>query len=437
MNTPPRGNAPSLLESPTLRPPASRAGAVRADNDPEEDAPREEQRTSATVLVAAPQPPPITSRRVLVLEDDPFCARTYTLALREGGFEVDATDSGERALQMLLEADYCAVVADLHLPGMSGLELLRCVRVHDLDATVLLVTAAADFSAATEALRHGATQFLLKPLHSRQLLGEVQRAARLHALAVQRRQAMRLLAADQEEESYQREQRDRLTRGIAALRMVFQPIFDAGGKLRGHETLLRSGDPSFKGPLDLLEAAEKQRRLHELGRACRRRTAEEFKAAAPADLLLFVNLHAQDLLDNDLLDPKNPLADIAHRVILELTERAPLGENEEVPRRIQKLRAMGFRIAIDDLGSGYAGLTSLVQFEPEFVKLDMALVRNLHQSSVRHKLVSLLIDTCRSLGSQVVAEGVEIPEEHRALLALGCPLFQGYLLGKPGPLPAP
>jgi EAL domain-containing protein (putative c-di-GMP-specific phosphodiesterase class I) len=372
---------------------------------------------------------------VLVLEDDPFCARTYTLALREGGFEVDATDSGERALQMLLEADYCAVVADLHLPGMSGLELLRCVRVHDLDATVLLVTAAADFSAATEALRHGATQFLLKPLHSRQLLGEVQRAARLHALAVQRRQAMRLLAADQEEESYQRAQRDRLTRGIAALRMVFQPIVDAGGVLRGYETLLRSGDPSFQGPLDLIEAAETQRRLHELGRVCRRRAAEDFKAA-PADLLLFVNLHAQDLLDDDLLAPNNPLADIAHRVILELTERAPLGENEEVPRRIQRLRAAGFRIAIDDLGSGYAGLTSLVQFEPEFVKLDMALVRNLHQSPVRHKLVSLLIDTCRSLGSQVVAEGVEIPEEHQALLALGCPLFQGYLLGKPNPLPA-
>lgn len=417
-----------LPQLPTLRPGDHRVpvSGVEALDD--------EERPSAVLHGAISRPLPSPSRRVLILEDEPLCARAYALALTQGGFQVDVTDSGERALQMLFEADYCAVVADLRLPGMGGLELLRCVRVHDLDTIVLMVTAAADFSSVTEALRHGASQFLLKPLHSRQLLGEVERAARLHELAVRRRQAMRLLAADQQEEQYRSEQHQLLSRALGSLFMVFQPIFDAKGGLLGYETLMRSGDPAFKGPPDLLDAAEKQGRLHELGRVCRRRAAEAF-AAAPPGALLFVNLHAEDLFDDDLLRGDSPLAAIAHRVVLELTERAPLGESAEVPVRIAQLRAMGFRIAIDDLGSGYAGLNSLVQFEPEFVKLDMSLVRGLHQSPVKHRLVSLIIDTCRGLDSQVVAEGVETAEEHRALLSLGCPLLQGYFLGRPGHLP--
>jgi EAL domain-containing protein (putative c-di-GMP-specific phosphodiesterase class I) len=422
----PEGTAPFSVDFPTIRP---------GSRGPEGAGPFEEkEHPSALIHLSSHIQLPSPSRRVLILEDEPFCAKTYAHALTQGGFEVDIVDNGEGALQMLLETDYCAVVADLCLPGMSGLELLRCVRVHDLDTIVLLVTAAADFSSATEALRHGASQFLLKPLHSKQLLGEVNRAARLHELAVRRRQAMRLLAADQIEEDTRRNQNLLVSRAIDSLRMVFQPIFTADRRLFGYETLLRSGEPSFKGPIDMIEAAEKLGRLHDLGRACRNRAAREFQRTVGNELL-FVNLHALDLIDEELLRPESPLASIASRVVLELTERAPLGESDEIPKRVARLRAMGFRIAIDDLGSGYAGLNSLVQLEPEFVKLDMSLVRGLHLSPIRHRLVSLMIDTCNSLGIQVVAEGVEVQEEYNALVALKCPLFQGYLLGKPGPLP--
>lgn len=393
-----------------------------------------EERPSGLLHAHALQPLPAPSRRVLVLEDEPFCARAYSLALTREGFEVDTVGDGETALQRLLAQSYCAVVADLCLPGMSGLELLRCVRVHDLDTIVLLVTAAADFATATEALRHGASQLLLKPLHSRQLVGEVRRASRLHELAVRRRQAMRLLTADQLEADSRRAREQRFERAISSLRMAFQPILDREGRTFGYEALLRSGDPAFKGPLDMIAAAEQLDRLHALGRACRAEAARAFQAA-PSDALLFVNLHAHDLLDDDLLRDTNPLAPMASRVVLELTERAPLGEGTEAPRRVARLRAMGFRIAIDDLGAGYAGLSSLVHLEPEFVKLDMSLVRDIHQSPIKHRLVSLMIDACRSLGITVVAEGVEVAAEHQCLVRLGCPHFQGYLLGKPGPLP--
>jgi len=411
-------------DSPTLRPGQTSEEGYDA-----------EERPSALLHAQSVQSLPAPSRRVLILEDEPFCARTYALALQKDGFEVDIVEDGEGALQLLLSKDYCAVVADLCLPGMSGLELLRCVRVHDLDSIVLLVTAAADFSTATEALRHGASQLLLKPLHSRQLVGEVRRASRLHELAVRRRQAMRLLTADQIEEDHRRSQELLISRAIASLRMVFQPIFGRDGRLFGYEALLRSSEPQFKGPVELIAAAERLGRLYELSRACRAAAARAF-AVAPPDATLFVNLHAHDLMDDELSSESSPLAALASRVVLELTERAPLGESEEIPRRVARLRAMGFRIAIDDLGSGYAGLNSLVQLEPEFVKLDMSLVRDIHSSPIKHRLVSLIINTCRDLDIQVVAEGVEVDAEYQVLQRLDCPLFQGYLLGKPAPLQA-
>lgn len=407
-----------------LLPPTSLANAVDEDD----------VRPSSLLHASSPVSLPSPSRRVLILEDEPFCARAYSLALSQGGYEVDVVDNGEHALQMLLEQNYCAVVADLCLPGMSGLELLRCVRVHDLDTIVLLVTAAADFSSATEALRHGASQFLLKPLRSKQLVGEVNRAARLHDLAVRRRQAMRLLAADQEEESLRSSENQLISRAIGALRMAFQPIFGADGQVFGYEALMRSGEPAFKGPLDVLEAAERLGRLVDLGRACRSKALRDF-SRAPQGTKLFLNLHPQDLLDDDLFAADSPLAAIADRVVLELTERAPLGENEELLRRVAHLRSMGFRVAIDDLGNGYAGLSSLVQIEPEFVKLDMSLVRNIHQNPIKLRLVALILETCRSLGIQVVAEGVETREEYDTLQNLHCPLFQGYYLARPAPLP--
>lgn len=420
------------IEPTTMRP-GSRPAA--ATNEPPEHGYEEDERPSAMLHAHLPAELPSPSRRVLVIEDEPFCARAYASALLREGFTVDVASDAEQVLGKLLDHRYCAVVADLCLPGMSGLDLLRCVRVHDLDTVMLLVTAAADFSVAMEALRHGAFQLLLKPLTSKQLVGEVRRAARLHELAVRQRQAMRLLAAEQIEEGRRGDRERLLDHALAAVHMAFQPIHDAAGRCVGHEALLRSGVQELRGPLEILQLAEELGRLPDVGRASRAAATRAFVACAPPDALLFVNLHARDLLDDELLDPSNPLLPLSHRVVLELTERAPLADNPEVTRRVGRLRAAGFRIAIDDLGSGYAGLNSLVQLEPEFVKLDLALVRDVHINPLKHRLISLIVESCKCLQIQVVAEGIEKAEELRTLQDLGCALFQGYLLGRPGPLP--
>jgi EAL domain-containing protein (putative c-di-GMP-specific phosphodiesterase class I) len=149
--------------------------------------------------------------------------------------------------------------------------------------------------------------------------------------------------------------------------------------------------------------------------------------------MLFVNLHTQDLLDAELFEPDRPLARIAELVVLEITERASLHNVKDVHTRIARLREMGFRIAVDDLGAGYAGLTSFAQLEPEVVKLDMSLVRNVHMQPTKLTLVRTMVAMCRELGMQVVAEGIETAEERDAMVHCGCDLLQGYLFAKPGP----
>ena len=152
--------------------------------------------------------------------------------------------------------------------------------------------------------------------------------------------------------------------------------------------------------------------------------------------LFFVNLHPEELRDSALYDADSPFTRLAPRVVLEVTERMSLDHISDAQDRVARLRGMGFRLALDDLGAGYAGLTSFTQLEPEFVKLDMSLVRDVHQNSTKRKIIRSMVQLCHDMGKQIIAEGVEAIAERDSLIELGCDLLQGYLFAKPGtPLP--
>jgi len=130
--------------------------------------------------------------------------------------------------------------------------------------------------------------------------------------------------------------------------------------------------------------------------------------------------------------PDSPLTSLASRVVLEVTERVSLDNVSKVLEKIAALRALGFQIALDDLGAGYAGLTSFTLLEPEFVKLDMSLVRGVHESPIKQKLIRAMVLLCKDMGKQIIAEGVESVGERDQLIELGCDLLQGYFFAKPG-----
>jgi EAL domain-containing protein (putative c-di-GMP-specific phosphodiesterase class I) len=223
-------------------------------------------------------------------------------------------------------------------------------------------------------------------------------------------------------------------RALTTMHMFFQPIVYAEDKrLFGYEGLLRPREPELPHPGAMLEAAERLSRTDKLGRAIRALLAAEFTSQDESQGLLFVNLHALDLLDKTLSSPFSPLAKIANRVVLEVTERASLDMVPDVIYRVADLRQMGYRIAIDDLGAGHARMQRFSPFDTDFVKLDISVVRDVDTHPVKQQFVASIIQLCRDQGIKVIGEGVETAEEARVLVELDCDLLQGYFIARPGP----
>jgi EAL domain-containing protein (putative c-di-GMP-specific phosphodiesterase class I) len=222
-----------------------------------------------------------------------------------------------------------------------------------------------------------------------------------------------------------------LERALRSLWVAYQPIVYAhNGAPFAYEALMRSNEPDLPNPQAVLKAAERVDRLRDLGGTMRRLSALDL--AATQQSIFFVNLHPEDLLDEALYEESSPLTAFAPRVVLEVTERASLEHISNLRDRVARLRGLGFRIALDDLGAGYAGLTSFTQLEPEFVKLDMELIRDIHQNDMKRKIVRSMVALCHDMGKSIIAEGVEVQEERQVLVDLECDLLQGYLLGRPG-----
>jgi EAL domain-containing protein (putative c-di-GMP-specific phosphodiesterase class I) len=223
-------------------------------------------------------------------------------------------------------------------------------------------------------------------------------------------------------------------RALSQSFIAFQPIVSyADRRVFGFEALLRSNAGLLSSAAELVGAAETLGSLVSLGRTVRGAVARAIPEA-PADSLLFVNVHAHELFDPELASPEAPLSRAASRVVLELTERAAVERGPELAQRIALLRRLGFRVAVDDLGAGFSSLDLLAEIRPDFVKLDMSLVRRLDGDETRRRIVRHLLALLRDLGTPAVAEGVETPGERDALLSLGAPLLQGFLFGLPGPL---
>jgi EAL domain-containing protein (putative c-di-GMP-specific phosphodiesterase class I) len=365
---------------------------------------------------------------VLVVDDDPVLSRVFADVLHDAGFAVEIAADGQRALALLEKVPFDAVITDLTLPGMDGMVLLRTVRERGLELPVIFVTGKPNLSTAMEAVEFGAFRYLLKPVDPDQLIEVVERAVRFHKLAAIKRQAKEYL--DKEHDSEHVGLADRFSRALAGLDLAFQPIVRWPQKrLVAYEALLRTSEPSFTRPEKLVHAAEVLGRVHELGRAIRNRAALRMERSP---MRLFVNLHSEELLDDALYDPKAPLSLIAGRTVLEITERAGLDRVPDVRARIDRLKRMGFSVAVDDLGAGYSGLSSFIQLDPQVAKLDIALVRNLHREPTKRKLVRTITSLCKDLGITVLAEGIESCEERDTLEGLGCDLQQGFLFARPG-----
>jgi diguanylate cyclase (GGDEF)-like protein len=217
-----------------------------------------------------------------------------------------------------------------------------------------------------------------------------------------------------------------------SLRFAYQPIVRAGTRAPfAEEALCRADDPLFRNPSVLFDAAVQRGAIWRLGRVVRA-VAPQALAKLPPDRLLFVNLHPAEINDPELERSIDPA--LASRVVFELTERGAIGDFDRFREQIDRLRAIGFRIALDDLGAGYASLNAVALLEPDFVKIDMTIIRGIEESLSRSRLVRRIVEFADDQGILVIAEGIETEAEAETVESLGCHLMQGYYLGEPRPL---
>jgi EAL domain-containing protein (putative c-di-GMP-specific phosphodiesterase class I)/ActR/RegA family two-component response regulator len=369
---------------------------------------------------------------ILVADDDQILLRAYARVLTTNGYRVETAADGQSALEAFQKRRFDLILSDIDMPGLSGIELLEAVRAHDLDVPVVLVTGTPEVDSTIRAIEYGALRYLVKPIETAALVKVAGDAVRLHRIAKAKRQALTLLGGSHLVGDHAGLVAS-FGRALDAHYVAYQPIVSWSEKrVTAYEVLLRSREASLPDPGAMLDAAERLGRVHELGRSVRKMAVERARELLSDDTLLFVNLHPSDLADPELLSRHAPLAALAERVVLEITERASLDEVPNVRDRIMDLRRLGYRIALDDLGAGYAGLSSFALLEPDFVKLDMTLTRNLGTDATKQTLVRTMASMCQELGMCVVAEGIETIAERDELERAGCDLMQGFLFAEPG-----
>ena len=196
----------------------------------------------------------------------------------------------------------------------------------------------------------------------------------------------------------------------------------------GYEALARGVMRSLRSPEVMFEVAAEADLIWELSRLCRSRAIEGMRTRLRGDELLFLNVDPHDFADPDfnVIESSEP-----HRVVIEITERTAIKDYPKFREHLKRFRDVGYRFAVDDAGSGYAGLGSIANLEPDFIKLDMSLINCIDTNFIKQNLVETMVRFANDMGAKVIAEGVERAEEYATVKSLGVHLVQGFYLHRP------
>jgi len=227
------------------------------------------------------------------------------------------------------------------------------------------------------------------------------------------------------------------------IRTLVHPIFDLNDfSVLGYEALSRGPEDSeFERPDKLFHVAYDADLVLRLERLCRKK-AIEAAATLPAGRLMFINIEPdavadpelREIMTTTLLSQSNITPD---RIVLEITERAAITDFSAFRSTLEYVRALGFRVAVDDAGAGYSSLQCLAEVHPEWLKIDISLIRNVDTDEIRAQLVASLVSFARNIGVNLIAEGIETRAELNKLRELGVSYGQGFLFTMPvAPFPA-
>jgi EAL domain-containing protein (putative c-di-GMP-specific phosphodiesterase class I)/DNA-binding NarL/FixJ family response regulator len=368
--------------------------------------------------------------------------------------EADVRDSlarivgGDRTFNLVAAAttaDEAIVLAGLLQPelalvgvnvGGGGVRAAVGIRTASPGTRVLALSAFSDPENVSQMLQAGALGYFVKGTSAADLLAGLHRAAEGEVTPVpdSRSQGHEPGTEDEVEERLRQRwirRGEHIREAIDGhlLSRVFQPVFDLRGRrVVGAEALARFGQDSDGAPSTWFSDAADVDLLPELELEA---ISGAFSAVEllPRAAFVSVNLSPVTILTGAVEELIS--TDLHGRVVIEISERAPVRDYEALARAMNRLRVIGVRLAVDDFGSGTSGLRHVLKLEPDMVKLHIKLTRSIDQELGSQAIVAGLIAFAQRTGATVVATGIETEAELYTLRALGATLGQGYLLGRP------
>lgn len=365
-------------------------------------------------------------KHILLVDDEDDFVELLAMRLRSHEYDVTEAYDGEEALRKAQDKPDI-ILLDIKLPKLDGYEV--CRRLRQDTATrfipIIMVTGKDAPLEKIEGLYIGADDYITKPFDPEELFARIEAVLR-------RTQKGKEFLEDKASSIHQINQIIR----EESMMPLFQPIFYLEShKLLGVEVLSRPPVKNLFGNTEALFDTAFYLGLHfDLEIACHKKAMTVLGDRARKGLIcLNINPYlVEDSRYVELLSMYNEYT-VPEMIGLELTERTSILNLAAFFKRLKLFKEKGFKILIDDLGSGYASLSAIVELKPDFVKIDLHLIRDIENDPVRQNLFKALVMFCRDSGITSIAEGIEGPKQLDILRKLGVDAGQGFYLGRPMP----
>lgn len=360
-------------------------------------------------------------KHILLIDDEADFAETLSARLEMRGYIVSVAHDGKEALEKAKDKPDL-ILLDVILPPTTGYAICRTLRKDNKTKyiPIIMLTAKNCPYDRIEGLQVGADDYITKSFDVEELF------ARIEALF----RRGNLLEKTEEDRAVLIEELKRIIRN-ELVEIVFQPIFYLEPRqLFAYEVLSRGPqNSSLKEPGRLFQCALDYGMLFDLEILCRKKAMAKF-CDIDKKCLIFFNTSPY-IIESDRFKDILALYTRPEQVVLEITERVEIKDFAIFCQTISSFKTTGFKISIDDVGSGYSSLGAIAKMDPDFVKIDMTIVRDIDTDPKKQDLVKAIMLLCERSRIIAIGEGIETEDELNTLINLGVEVGQGYFLGQP------
>ena len=364
---------------------------------------------------------------ILIIDDEPDFMETIKFFLENSNFRVISALTAEDGLEKAGLYKPNLILLDLVMPRINGHEVCRRIKEDNSIShiPIIILTSKDKILDKVEAFNLGATDYIGKHFSYEEILARIKAALREGPSAADYRE---------KEERDKRILELRKVIDEKRIRILFQPIVVLATKQPiGYEALMRGPQASLlESPIELLTLATEANMLLEL-HMLSLGLAAKMASFIPPELILFLNIDPL-IINTDYFKNMDFLKDSAikpSQICVEITERTYIKSFTQLSSDLDYLKSKGVKTGVDDVGEGYASLKAIAELKPEFIKVDMDIVRNINSDKVKTSLMRIILELAKQINSYLIAEGVETEAENNALIAIGAEYGQGFLFSRP------